>query len=836
MNRNWLRFVAIVLAPVVLVVQGLAIFHEATWKVVSHEVNLGFEKQSLKIEKISAIGQQRGFKIGDTLVQVAGQPVSSVLEYRAVISAQIVGDEVEFVVERNGERLTALAPIEHRPLSAPFFLRNLVGFLFLLMGILVVLQNPTATAARIFFFTTLALGLYFPLQQAELVALVYISGFALTLIPGLAIHFFLTFPEERWLARSRWWFLIYLPSLVLMVLTTVAFSEAVRNGTGIYYAPFYWMMSNINFAYLGLSGVVGLASLGYSYTTTTSPLVKRQIQWIMWGLAFAVAANVTDIVLTFAGVRGYDTSTPLLIGTLPLPIAFGFAILRYRLLDIDVVINRSVVYGLLTAALAALYLLLITLLSTALGTAIGSGGYTTIVFVSALLIGILVNPLRARIQALIDRLFFRQQLNYQRALVDWSQELSTSLRFSHLGQLLLKRVPQEMSITQAWLLVLNKEETTFEPLHAPDDDPPARSSTLALSLPAPSSLVTSLNKPGQILLLHGEESEEQQTDLQLPPGWREAGVRVALPLVSGGTASPGSGQGLVAIYLLGGKRSRDIYQSHELDLLRTLCNQAAVAIANARLYEEIHAFSQELEEKVKERTEELRDFVSAVYHELVTPIIAIRGYTDLLVDGRAGGLNDKQTGYLTTVRRNTQRLTRLVADLADVSRIDDGRLTLHLESVVLQEAITETLEGLSGAINEKELEVDVAVSPEAGVVRGDPQRVVQILTNLVGNASRYTPVGGKIAIASSPLDGFVQITVQDTGIGIHKEELDRIFERFYRSDDPLVRDQTGTGLGLAITKSLVELHGGQIWVESKVGEGSTFGFTLPQAEEAADES
>jgi signal transduction histidine kinase len=302
-------------------------------------------------------------------------------------------------------------------------------------------------------------------------------------------------------------------------------------------------------------------------------------------------------------------------------------------------------------------------------------------------------------------------------------------------------------------------------------------------------------------------------------GWLEAGVRVAIPLISR--------EKLVGVYLLGPKLSGDIYPRRELDLLKTLASQAAIGIMHARLYEEVHALSRELEERVQEQTLELRDFVSAVYHEMRSPIAAIRGYSELLLDEKTGSLTEKQSQFLGSLQRSNRRVMGLVDDLADISQIDDGRLALHLEPLDLEGLVEETVAALASTIEEMGHRVDVSLSSDMPTVMGDPQRVAQILTNLVGNACRYTPAGGRITIASSLVNGMAELTVMDTGIGIRKEEQHRIFERFYRSDDPLVQEQPGTGLGLAITRSLVELHGGHLWVKSEPGHGSTFGFTLP---------
>jgi signal transduction histidine kinase len=822
-QSGWSRSVALLLAVVFLVLQGLGIYHQVTWNVIDRETLGGLEPGHLTLELPGARSQEAGFRAGDRIVQVGSEEVGTYLDYRRAVNHQKQDQDVPLTLQRGGETLVLPALVTTNQVGAMPVLRQVVALAFLVMGLLVILHGPNSKTPRLFFATALALGLYFALQGTETIGLVYVQAVALTLTPGLAVHFFLTFPEERLLARTRSWFLLYIPSLVLMVWTIWAFAQAVARGTGLYLAPTYWSAINVAFAYLGLSAAVGLIGLGYAYTTTDRPIVKRQIQWIMLGLASAVVTDIIDIVLTVTKLQSYQATTLLLLGVLPLPVTFAFAILHYRLMDIDLVVNRSVVYGLLTATLAALYLLLISVLSTSLGVAAGSESYALIVFVSALLIGILVNPLRGRIQAIIDGIFFRTQLDYQRALGRWSQELGTSLRFASLGRLLLQDVPRQMSIENAWLLVLNQEETRLEPLSTlPDAEEAVLDKDSALSLSIRSPLAASLVHPGRSALLGGDEAGRGTAGAAMPSAWQDAGVWLGLPLVSGGH--------VIGVYLLGRKLSGDIYQRQEMDLLRTLANQAAVAIANARLYEEVHSFSQEMEDKVRERTKELRSFVAAVYHELSTPLTAIRGYTSLVLDGRAGELTEKQANSLTIVRRNVQRLMRLVADLSDVAKIDDGRLTIDPEPVDLQEAVEETVRSLSSSLDEKELQLDVRLSPGATLALGDPQRVVQILTNLVSNACRYTTVGGQITIASGPINGSVEMTVADTGIGIRKDELDRIFERFYRSDDPLVRDQAGTGLGLAITKSLVELHGGQLWVKSEVGKGSIFGFTLPAAE------
>jgi len=268
-----------------------------------------------------------------------------------------------------------------------------------------------------------------------------------------------------------------------------------------------------------------------------------------------------------------------------------------------------------------------------------------------------------------------------------------------------------------------------------------------------------------------------------------------------------------------------------LESITRLADHAAIAIENASLFRRLHRAN-----------EAKTEFISFVSHELKQPMTSIKGYSDLLVKGAAGEVNDVQRGFLDTIRSNADRMNTLVSDLLDVSRIESGRLRLEFGDLSMEKVIEESLRAIRGQIEAKQQVLEVDISPALPLVRGDQGRLVQVLTNLVSNAYRYTPEGGLISVRAHPWpdgadtaspDGFVLCSVTDTGIGIAPEDQKRLFTKYFRADNPTVRSVAGTGLGLAITKSLVELQGGEIWVESEVDRGSTFSFTIPVVQEAA---
>lgn len=225
------------------------------------------------------------------------------------------------------------------------------------------------------------------------------------------------------------------------------------------------------------------------------------------------------------------------------------------------------------------------------------------------------------------------------------------------------------------------------------------------------------------------------------------------------------------------------------------------------------------------------EFVATVSHELRTPMTSIKGYVDLLLMGAAGALNENQIHFLEVVRSNTDRLSVLVNDLLDISRIEAGRVTLTFQPVDLRALAEDTVDELLRRSQEesKPMAIMLDAPPDLPPAHGDPERIRQIFANLTDNAYNYTPAGGEIEITIQVVNDMLQVAVRDNGIGIPPENLHRVFERFYRGEDALVLATPGTGLGLSIVEQLVKMHHGEIWAESEgiPGRGSTFYFTLP---------
>jgi signal transduction histidine kinase len=265
-----------------------------------------------------------------------------------------------------------------------------------------------------------------------------------------------------------------------------------------------------------------------------------------------------------------------------------------------------------------------------------------------------------------------------------------------------------------------------------------------------------------------------------------------------------------------------------LAFLNRLSDNAAIAIYNAQLYDE-----------VQRANIAKSDFVSFVAHELKNPMTSIKGYTELLAAGSVGQVNEMQANFLNTIRANVERMSVLVSDLNDNAKIEAGRLRLDYRSIPVSTVVDDVVRSTRRQIEDKKQMVDLNLPNQLPNIWADPIRIGQVLVNLVSNAHKYTPEGGKVVIGANATNNqwdpegakeVVHLWVKDNGIGISIEDQTKIFQKFFRSDDSKAREAPGTGLGLNITKSLIEMQGGRIWFESEYREGTTFHFTVPVAE------
>jgi signal transduction histidine kinase len=315
----------------------------------------------------------------------------------------------------------------------------------------------------------------------------------------------------------------------------------------------------------------------------------------------------------------------------------------------------------------------------------------------------------------------------------------------------------------------------------------------------------------------------QVADIALPGAYEgrlreiliEAGVRaiLAVPMVREGH--------LIGCLAVTRNQPGD-FPAETIDLLRTFATQSALAIQNARLFHEIEDKGRQLEAASRHKSE----FLANMSHELRTPLNAIIGFSEVLNERMFGELNEKQEEYLKDIYSSGQHLLSLINDILDLSKVEAGRMELEVTDFDLPAAIDNALILVRERASRRGITLGRAIDDGVGTVRGDERKVKQVLLNLLSNALKFTPEGGRIDVRAALNDGMAEVSVADTGVGIAPEDQEAIFEEF-RQVGTADKKVEGTGLGLALSRKFIELHGGRIWVQSQPGKGSTFSFTLP---------
>ena len=333
---------------------------------------------------------------------------------------------------------------------------------------------------------------------------------------------------------------------------------------------------------------------------------------------------------------------------------------------------------------------------------------------------------------------------------------------------------------------------------------------------------TKLRKEDQTVIGHAARkgAPDQIADIAAVPDYplrhlKQAGYRalLALPL-------------LREDRLIGGlvvrRKTAGEFPAPVVDLLQTFAAQSVLAIHNARLFHEIEEKGRELVIANKHKSM----FLANMSHELRTPLNAILGYTELILDNIYGEVPQKIQDVLERLEKNGRHLLNLINDVLDLSKIEAGQLTLSLNEYSMGELIQTVFASVESLAAEKQLKLDIVTTHDPMMGRGDEQRIAQVILNLVGNAIKYTDTGEVKVEAYVANEAFV-VSVSDTGPGLNQADQQKIFEEFQQADGSSTRKKGGTGLGLSISKKIIEMHGGQIWVESTPGEGSIFRFRLP---------
>ena len=636
-------------------------------------------------------------------------------------------------------------------------------------------------------------------------------------LPAFYYHFVLIFLDST-VERRRSLLTAYGIAGAFMALNlsgSALFMKGVKTTTWGW-APVPGILYNVFILAFYTFFVMGLVHLGRAYRRTASSFRRNRAMLILIGTSLTIGAGFIDII-RFALAKSLPALDKVYPPGIPAnmicALLLGMAIIRYRMFDVSVAVKKYSMYALAGGLITGVLAVVTRVAERAFDLEAKSALW--IVIPLGLIVTVLMGPLGQAIEDRVQRLMFSRRRGSHDTLIALSTRMGRILDMDALMHALVHGVLRGVPLTHCALLLQAEEGRHFAVAleeaaieQAPKASPVRGNSRLLEWLRQTDDVLVKdelkLN-PRLVDFFDGAEDELEEL---------HASLVVALKTENK----------MIGILLLGEKLSGEIFDDRELQVLRLLASQAAISLENARLYEELGESNAQLLQASRLKSQ----FLAGVSHELRTPLNSIIGFSKVLLNRIDGDLNERQEKYVRSVHTSSQHLLGLINSILDISSIEAGRLALDQAEFELAALIDECVEVSLPLARGKPIKLDKSVAFDLPTMSGDRAKIRQVLLNLLSNAIKFTP-GGRVSVGVKLGGDAIHVAVSDTGVGIRKEDLGRLFEPFERLENPVSRDVGGTGLGLDISKKFVELHGGKMWAESRENAGSTFHFTLPCA-------
>lgn len=716
---------------------------------------------------------------------------------------------------------------------------TLLTFLFMTsLGLMVLLRNSKSWTSRFFFILTLSIDFYLisnyisirppdpsPETQLFWIRVVMSGGSFLGPSLFLLVH---TFPKDKLQLKPYKLLLLVLLAVSSAILSLSPYlftSIQYPNGKPMPIAGPAMPIFALDFAGLFLLSFIFLIIK----FRKSKGVEKIQHLYFLAGVIGTFTLMVVSTVFFVVILQLSDFVFFGPISSLILIIAVAYTIVKHRFLDIRLVVARALAYLLFILAIGGFYSISFFVLGSVLFGVSFSLNQLLFYGLTTLVVVFTFNTIRKKIEKFTGAIFYKGYYSSQELLKSLSETMSTTNDLHKLTVDILKKVLTEIKTTRGAFVLFDKEDKKISYVEDYGYEAKAEFKQEDMDL---------FLERKEIIIF--DELEEGS----LKNVMRGLEVSIVLPLVVNNEK--------IGAMLLGERASGQIYTEQDLDVLEILAPQLSVAVQNSIDYEEIKKFNVTLRVEIEKATKELKDanerlkeldkvkdeFVSLASHELRTPMTVIKSYVWLMLQNKAGEVNEKQKTYLERTYTSTERLINLVNDMLNISRIESGRLVVNMKDVDLVKLMNDVV--IEMQTKAQELGINLVYTPPASVpvIRADDERIKQVMINLIGNSLKFTPKSGNITVEVSEEEKFVKVKVADTGKGISKDDIPKLFQKFNMvGNNYLTKLNTqGTGLGLYLSKSLIELHGGKIWAESEgEGKGSSFTFTLPVLDRVTQE-
>ncbi len=771
--------------------------------------------QNSKLVIIGTENHQTQFMIGDKLISIDNIKLDSKEEIEMFLDGRNPGEPIKVVVFR--DNLFLNKTVELRSFySIPYLvIASLVGILFFIVAIIVLVKCERENLRNSFHWAFVFTGMIIlmtwgnysilPLKLGVITRIGFHVGYLFA--PVFFLKFAFIFPCSIDFKQSRIIRVLSLAAILLVFALSLSFYFFV-NSNNLEMMRIYISIFDISSLFIVLVTISAISVFVYTYITTANETDRKKIRWIIIGF---ILGPFSYLILWVIPFRIWNQSiipeevVLLLISFVP--ITFGISIIKYRLMDVDIIFRRGIVYTTVITVLLIVYMMILSILTTLLNVS----NSQTISIIAAISIALLFQPAKTWIQKIVDRKFFRIKYDYRLAIKVLNREIEGIYNSKKLSEVVIDFINNQIPVNKIGCLILNPKSDEIE-------------------LTSHKNFEKINDKKFQFILRNVLQFDSNpltcSTNIDPEAITKKGAIKVTeinnIDLIFNIKDSKGKNLGFL---ILGEKKSQTKYTAEDIDLLNTVVTRLTLTLERIKLQEEVireHLETERLEELNKLKTY----FVSSVSHDLKTPLTSIKLFAERLKSSQYLSLETKNN-YLEIIEGESNRLTRLINNVLDFSKIEQGVQQYKFSPTNLVEIVKKVVATMEYQFSINKFDVNLKYSADEISLNIDADAVSEALMNILSNSIKYSSNKKEINILVESNDEHAFIELDDKGKGIAEEDLANIFEPFFRSNDLKVEQAGGAGLGLTIVKHIMDAHKGTINIKSKIKIGTKVTLKFP---------
>ncbi len=754
-------------------------------------------------------------KNGDIIISLENQELITREEIEIFLDGKSPKDKLNITILRNDQLLKLKFDLIYYYSTLYNYIAILVGLLFFFVALIILIKCDIVELAQAahwsFIFTAMIImmtwGNYslLPSPLAIATRIGFHLGYLFT--PVFFLQFAIIFPSHLNIKTKYIFKTLCIISTLLFLALSFVFYYYVNN-LNLDLMRIYITLFDISSIYIGLVNLSAIFVFVHTYSTTSIETNRKKLRWILLGFILGpLCYLILWVIPSRIWNQPFVPEAVVLLLAAFIPITFGIAIVKHRLMNIDVIFKRGIVYTVVITILLFIYVLMLSVAAKLLN----NPDSEVSSIIAAISIALLFQPAKVRVQKFVDRKFFRIEYDYRLALNIFLKEIKDIHNIKELTTKVVELVDNLIPVNILGFFFYNNNYNHLElTTHKNLEHIVGKNIRFK-----PSENLTTSSLP-----ISGKNKVEPGVNVikRLPQEFIDIGADLVFTIKS-------SNYNVHGFLALGEKKSETIFTAEDIDLLSIISARLSLTFDRIKLQEEIireHLETERLEELNKLKSY----FVSSVSHDLKTPLTSIKMFAEILKSSKNIS-PEKAKDYLEIIEGESNRLTRLIDNVLDYSRIEKGIKKYNFKKVEVHQIIKEVVQLLEYQFKIQKFKIETDFHKDELFISADRDAIIEAIINVISNSIKFSAENKSILIATIKEKNIISIKISDKGIGISKEDIEKLFRPYFKSDKITIEQNSGAGLGMSIVKHIMDAHNGKVKIISEVKKGTTISLEFP---------